>query len=242
MLQYVVSQSDNDNFIITIMEGEFKGTAVKIVNLKMAEDGTMDFEIELPKNKTELFENETFKEEISEMVGDIVKKYGDARRTELTQIEEPKTKEEKEIVEVPPEKYGERTAGLILALHLDDAFHSWWFIGLSAFLCLNLLCCNLIRLPGLLKRVHAFAKPDGTTASNATAEAEGTGDPRRLFAALHGHDRVTAGEAEFELRDSRLKVVTAVRKAASADHQVAQAREIGLAGMFVAVARLPYRH
>ena len=82
-------------------------------------------------------------------------------------------------------QYGERTAGLILALHLDDAFHSWWFIGLSAFLCLNLLCCNLIRLPGLLKRVRAFAKPDGTTASNATAEAEGTGDPRRLFAALH---------------------------------------------------------
>ena len=32
-------------------------------------------------------------------------------------------------------QYGERTAGLILALHLDDAFHSWWFIGLSAFLC-----------------------------------------------------------------------------------------------------------
>ena len=82
-------------------------------------------------------------------------------------------------------QYGERTAGLILALHLDDAFHSWWFIGLSAFLCLNLLCCNLIRLPGLLKRFRAFAKPDGTTASNATAEAEGTGDPRRLFAALH---------------------------------------------------------
>ena len=37
-----------------------------------------------------------------------------------------------------------------VALRLDDAFHSWWFIGLSAFLCLNLLCCNLIRLPALL--------------------------------------------------------------------------------------------
>ena len=90
MLQYVVSQSDNDNFIITIMEGEYKGTAVKIVNLKMAEDGTMDFEIELPKNKTELFENETFKEEISEMVGDVVKKSIEAvykSQAELSEIE-----------------------------------------------------------------------------------------------------------------------------------------------------------
>ena len=34
----------------------------------------------------------------------IVKKYGDARRTELAQIDVPKTKEEKEIAEIPPEK------------------------------------------------------------------------------------------------------------------------------------------
>ena len=35
---------------------------------------------------------------------EIVKKYGDARRTELVQIDEPKTKEEKEIAVIPPEK------------------------------------------------------------------------------------------------------------------------------------------
>ena len=60
-------------------------------------------------------------------------------------------------------QYGERTAGLIIALRLDDAFHSWWFIGLSGFLCLNLLCCNLIRLPALLKQVRAIKAPDGIT-------------------------------------------------------------------------------
>lgn len=43
-------------------------------------------------------------EELRKRLDNIVKKYGDARRTELTQIEEPKTKEEKEIVNVPPEK------------------------------------------------------------------------------------------------------------------------------------------
>ena len=81
-------------------------------------------------------------------------------------------------------QYGERTAGWILGLRLDDAFHSWWFIGLSAFLCLNLLCCNLIRLPALLKRVRTFSDPEKTTASLPTAEARGAGDPMQVFSAL----------------------------------------------------------
>lgn len=49
-------------------------------------------------------------------------------------------------------RYSERTAALIIALHLDDAFHSWWFILISSFLCINLVFCNIIRLPSLLKR------------------------------------------------------------------------------------------
>ena len=80
-------------------------------------------------------------------------------------------------------QYGERTAGLILALRLDDAFRSWWFIGLSAVLCLNLLCCNLIRLPALLRRITAFADPE-KAAETGNAAAEGNGDPGKLFAAL----------------------------------------------------------
>ena len=89
-------------------------------------------------------------------------------------------------------QYGERTAGLIMALRLDDAFRSWWFIGLSVILCVNLLCCNLIRLPALLKRTKAFADPDSTAAGSASAEASGAGDPRRLFTAL----RMTAPKEE----------------------------------------------
>ena len=42
--------------------------------------------------------------ELRKRLDTIVKKYGDDRRTELTQIEEVKTKEEKEITLVPPEK------------------------------------------------------------------------------------------------------------------------------------------
>ena len=43
-------------------------------------------------------------------------------------------------------QYGERTAGLILALRLDDAFHSWWFFLITGFLCLNLLFCNYLHI------------------------------------------------------------------------------------------------
>ena len=81
-------------------------------------------------------------------------------------------------------QYGERTAGLILALRLDDAFHSWWFIGLSAVLCLNLLCCNLIRLPSLVKRSRAFGDPrQGVHDSTGETTATG-GDPEKLFRTL----------------------------------------------------------
>ena len=53
--------------------------------------------------------------------------------------------------EVYARQYGERAAGAVMALQLDDLFHSWWFILLSAFLCLNLLFCNLVRLPSILR-------------------------------------------------------------------------------------------
>ncbi len=42
--------------------------------------------------------------ELRKRLAEIVKKYGDARRTELAQIDEPKGKEEKEIAAIPPEK------------------------------------------------------------------------------------------------------------------------------------------
>lgn len=52
-------------------------------------------------------------------------------------------------------RYSERTAATILTFHLDDVFHSWYFILISAFLCLNLILCNVVRLPGLINRTKA---------------------------------------------------------------------------------------
>ena len=57
------------------------------------------------------------------------------------------------------QRYPERTAALIYGLHLDDVFHSAWFLVLAVILCGNLLLCNLLHLPGLLRRFRDAADP-----------------------------------------------------------------------------------
>ena len=57
------------------------------------------------------------------------------------------------------QRYSEQTAALIVAAGLDDVFHSWWFIVITAFLCINLFLCNLVRLPSLVRRFKAAADP-----------------------------------------------------------------------------------
>ena len=49
-------------------------------------------------------------------------------------------------------KFGAQAAHVILALHADDAYHSWWFLALAGFLCLSLLMCNLTRVRTLIRR------------------------------------------------------------------------------------------
>ena len=85
--------------------------AKAIIDMKLGKLAGLE-RIEIENEKAELLE--TIKtlnsiltnplDELRKRLQDIVKKYGDARRTELTHIEEPKNKEEKEIANVPPEK------------------------------------------------------------------------------------------------------------------------------------------
>ena len=82
------------------------------------------------------------------------------------------------------QRYSERTAALIVALHLDDAFHSWWFILINAFLCVNLLACNLLRLPQLVRRTRAESDAAAAMRGSGELHAEGVADPRAVFAAL----------------------------------------------------------
>ena len=81
-------------------------------------------------------------------------------------------------------QYGERTASLIMTLSLDDAFHSWWFILISAFLCLNLLFCNLIRLPQLISRTKNEKNVNVTAVTAAGVSVEGIEDAEKAFARL----------------------------------------------------------
>ncbi len=89
--------------------------------------------------------------------------------------------------------YGERRAGLVMALSMDDVFHSWWFLGITAFLCLNLLLCSGRRLPAQLriwKSMH-----DAKTIADGSFPYEETlhGDPKGLFQRLRA---VSAGTLE----------------------------------------------
>ena len=80
-------------------------------------------------------------------------------------------------------RYSERTAALIIALRLDDAFHSPWFIAIAGFLCLNLMMCNVVRLPRLVRRARAEGDMARALAgpSEVSAPCE---DPEALFRRL----------------------------------------------------------
>ena len=81
------------------------------------------------------------------------------------------------------QQYSPRIAAVILLLHLDDAFHSGFFIALSGFLILNLLACNLVRFPALLRQTRQDPKT-GLPDAPAEAQAEGVRDPTAVFTAL----------------------------------------------------------
>ena len=82
------------------------------------------------------------------------------------------------------QRYSERTAALIMALRLDDAFHSPWFIAITAFLCLNLLLCNLLRLPQLIRRTRAETRPESALKLAGDVSAGGVEDAEAVFRQL----------------------------------------------------------
>lgn len=81
-------------------------------------------------------------------------------------------------------QYSERTAALILALRLDDAFHSPWFILINAFLCVNLLACNLLRLKPLIRRTKDAADPAKAIETQGDAQVGPVRAPERVFVRL----------------------------------------------------------
>ena len=50
------------------------------------------------------------------------------------------------------ERYGLARARFFELLDLGDMYNSWWFLGLLALFCLNLLMCSAKRLPQMTIR------------------------------------------------------------------------------------------
>lgn len=86
------------------------------------------------------------------------------------------------------------TAGqLILFLHLNDVFHSIWFVVLTILLCLNLLGCNLIRFPALIRQMKTgFTAQKRVNSSNGEFDAKALEKPEQLFQTL-GFSHVESG-------------------------------------------------
>ena len=80
--------------------------------------------------------------------------------------------------------YSEQAARLIVGLGLSDAFHSWWFLALTAFLCGNLLLCNLTRIRPLISRTKREADPAAVLSGPSDASAAGVSDPLPVFEKL----------------------------------------------------------
>ena len=82
-------------------------------------------------------------------------------------------------------RYGEGIANLILALQVNDAYHSAWFMVLSGFLCLNLILCSVIRFPFFLRRYRQEKDLDAVLKSTGDLGELQTDDPEKVFGALH---------------------------------------------------------
>ena len=96
----------------------------------------------------------------------------------------------------PPEwytqNYPSQAAGAIMLFGLGDVFHCWWFLALALILCVNLLGCNLIHLPGLVRRTREGFKGEKAVSSSGRQPAAVTDNPEKLFQSL-GFRRIRRG-------------------------------------------------
>ena len=77
--------------------------------------------------------------------------------------------------------YSQQAGGAILALGLDDVFHCPWFVVLAIVLCLNLLGCNLVRFPALLRRTGSGFTPEKYVSAGRHRELLHSTAPEALF-------------------------------------------------------------
>ena len=102
--------------------------------------------------------------------------------------------------------YPGRAGWLVLLLGLDDVFHCPWFVGLTLFLCVNLLGCNLLRFPALIRQTKSGYTLDRRLSGwDGTPEAVIPSEPEALFQRM-GFRRVQkiqrdGGEYRYAVRN-----------------------------------------
>lgn len=119
--------------------------------------------------------------------------------------------------------YSETMAGAILLFGLDDIFHCWWFIGLTLFLCANLIFCNILRFPSLIRRMkEGFSITKCLISWDGQPAAITTEDPEKLFGRL-GFRRCHKGVAAVQVGD----------KSAEAQCRYSSRNKIGIWGAWL---------
>lgn len=88
-------------------------------------------------------------------------------------------------------------SGLIVDTGLDDVFHSPGFAALTIILCINLLGCNLIHFPQILKRMRSTDHP----APAQTDLPLLTGDPQAFLHEMGFQKTQTLGSGYYGIRN-----------------------------------------
>lgn len=103
--------------------------------------------------------------------------------------------------------YSQRRAALLYGLNLTDVFRSTWFLVLTAVLCCNLVLCNLLHLPALLRRMRTSADSEAVAKTRPAVTLTGVDAPEKLFERLHiGRPRHLEQEGRQVLFCSRNRI------------------------------------
>ncbi len=94
------------------------------------------------------------------------------------------------------EAYSTQAAGAIMLFGLDDIFHCWWFVILTVILCANLLGCNVLRFPALIRRSRTGFSPEERLKTWNGVPAAVTDAPEQLFQNTGFRRIVSAKDAE----------------------------------------------
>ena len=85
---------------------------------------------------------------------------------------------------------------MIVVLGLDDVFHCWWFVLLTVILCLNLLGCNLLRFPQVIRQMKQFNPAAFQQSWDGTYDQSGLKDPEAVMKEMGFHNSSAGTNAD----------------------------------------------